>query len=648
MTLVRRTVAALTGALLAGAGLAAVAVPARAADTVTGLDLTTFAQMAVDTAHQQVFIAGGPTSNTIEVRGFDGTLKGKVTGQTGASGVAVSPDGSAVYAALNGVDSVSRISTTTLTETARYGIGTGSCVSSVAFAGSRLFVGYGCSAAGAIAELDLGLTTPALKPAISTGWTNAPEIAGDATGSHLVAILPGISPSTYTSFDVAADPVTSVSPTGTGENCRDVAVEPTLGDALVACGFPYVHKAYKTTDMTLSHTYTTTFYPNAVAATDRGVAAGVDGSNSADIFVFGRHTDTPVRSIEVDPTGGSTWTLATRGLGWSSDSTKLFAVSTSFPFTGLRFHVYDHPLATASTLTLGGPATATRATAVALTGTLTGTPALPAGTPLTVSKTDLAGTHALAGVTTGVGGAFTVDDTPAVGGTNSYTVSYAGDADHQPASASTIVEVSRATPTLTLTSDKPTYEYKATATVTAHLGTTFNNRTVKIYATPYGASKVLIASGTVDASGNLTAKRVVTRRTTFSVTFPGDYRYAPRTVTRTVTVRAAVGETISGYYGTASNGDKLFRTTVDPLLTVKVSPNRAGQCIRFTAQRFSAGAWRSWASSACAVTLDPTSAAAASLTGSHPTGYRFRMRAEYLGDTVSAAKNGAWKYFRFG
>lgn len=644
MSLVRRTLAALAGSALAVAGLAAVAAPARAADGVTALNLTTFAQMAVDTVHQQVFVAGGGTSNSVEVRGFDGSLKGTVTGQTGASGLAVSPDGSAVYAALDGTGSVSRISTTTLTETARYPLGVGTCVSSVAFAGPRLFVGYGCATAGAVAELDLGLTTPALKTALPGFWYYAPNLSGDTTGEHLVAVEHDISPGTVRSYDLAASSSATVA--DPGSNCSTAAVEPTLGDVVVACGAPYVHRAYKASDMTLSHTYTTTNYPDAAAVTDLGVAAGVNGAYSADVFVFARHTDTPLRSIEVDPTGGTTWTLAPRGLAFASDSSKLFAVSRDDFAGALRLHVYDNPLATASTLVLTAPGTAPRAAALTVTGTLTGTPALAAGTALTVTKTDLAGTHALTGVTTDSAGAFTVHDTPAVGGSNRYTVSYAGDGAHRPASASATVAVSRGTPALTVTTNLSTYEYKATATVTAHLGTTFDGRTVKIYATPYGQTKVLVASGTVNASGNLTVTRVLTRRTTFSAVFAGDQRYAPRTVNRAVAVRASVSQTMSGHYATSS-GTYLFRTTVDPLLTARVAPNRAGQCVRFTAQRYSAGAWRAWASSACAVSLDSTSAAAAYLTGSHPTGYRFRMRAEYLGDTVSAAKNGAWKYFRF-
>ncbi|MFI5630699.1 Ig-like domain repeat protein, partial [Streptomyces sp. NPDC051664] len=39
------------------------------------------------------------------------------------------------------------------------------------------------------------------------------------------------------------------------------------------------------------------------------------------------------------------------------------------------------------------------------------------------------------------------------------------------------------------------------------------------------------------------------------------------------------------------------------------------------------------------------------LTGSHPTGYRMRLRSSYVnsssGDTVNSTTHGAWKYFIF-
>ena len=333
-------VALVTGMVLTVSSMAVVAAPARA-DSVTTLNLTTFSQMAVDAAHEQVFIAGGPTSNWIEVRGFDGSLKGTVAGQTGARGLALAPDGSAVYAALDGTGAVSRISTTTLSETARYPLGVGNCVSNVAFAGSTLYVSYGCTTSGRVAPLDLAAETPALGAPLPGSFYPAPKIAGDADGRVLAALQPVTGK--LVRYDLTQTPVTSMTAsaerTGSvGANCADLAVHPDGVDGIVACGSPYVHKAWSLSDLSLSFTYPTDAYPNAIAVTDSVVAAGSDGTYDPDIYLFSRNSDALIQSFEL---GGTTWELAGRGLALSPDGSKLFAVSESD--SALRFHVFDNP-----------------------------------------------------------------------------------------------------------------------------------------------------------------------------------------------------------------------------------------------------------------------------------------------------------------
>ena len=329
---VPRVVALVTGAILSLTGLTVVAAPAWA-DSITTLNLTTYSQMVVDTAHKQVFIAGGPTSNWIEVRGFDGTLKSTVSGQTGASGVAVAPDGSAVYAALDGTGSVSRISTSTLTETARYALGVGTCVSSVTFAGPTLYVGYGCAAVR-VAPLDLAAATPTLKPPLP-GVYYRPALAGDSNGRVLALMTRNSSPGQLVRYDLTQNPVTSSSVLD-GGNCMDLAVHSDGAEGIMACGSPYVHNVRKLSDLSLALSYPTTDYPNSIAVSDSMVAAGVDGSSHPDIYVFARNSETLIRSIEL---GG---TLRPRGLALAADNSTLFAVSTSG--SSLRFHTFDNPL----------------------------------------------------------------------------------------------------------------------------------------------------------------------------------------------------------------------------------------------------------------------------------------------------------------
>lgn len=90
-----------------------------------------------------------------------------------------------------------------------------------------------------------------------------------------------------------------------------------------------------------------------------------------------------------------------------------------------------------------------------------------------------------------------------------------------------IRESSLPVPTLTLSTDRSTYAFGATATLNIHLGATASNRTVSVYAQSYGAARKLLRTTAVDTSGNLAVRTVLTRMTNFSVRFAGDASDAP-------------------------------------------------------------------------------------------------------------------------
>lgn len=102
------------------------------------------------------------------------------------------------------------------------------------------------------------------------------------------------------------------------------------------------------------------------------------------------------------------------------------------------------------------------------------------------------------------------------------------------------VAVSRATPAMAINNNGKVYNYHQRATLTANLGTTYKNRTVEIWADPYGSDQArrLVKRGTVNSAGKVTASFKLTRNTKFSAVFTGDARYAPRTVTATVGTKA--------------------------------------------------------------------------------------------------------------
>lgn len=305
----------------------------------------------------------------------------------------------------------------------------------------------------------------------------------------------------------------------------------------------------------------------------------------------------------------------------------------------------------ASTITLTGPSSATRAKALTITGTLASPHTLTAGTKVSVSRTDLespAG-KSLGTRTVGAGGTFTVTDTPAAGGTVTYRVSYAGDATHTAAAATKAIAVSRATPAVTLTNKGKVYDYGKTVSFTAHLGSTYKNRTVEIWADPAGGDQArrLLKRGTVNSKGNLSASIKLTRNTTVSAVFTGDARYAPRTVTVSVGTRANLTLRLSQYYKTKKIGGTSYRhyrpgKTAYFLNSVAGASSRQ---VRIQLQRYSGGKWKNY---------DDNWFAADDklyLQGEGLTNVRLRIRSGYVngssGDTLNTSVWTPYQYFIF-
>lgn len=304
----------------------------------------------------------------------------------------------------------------------------------------------------------------------------------------------------------------------------------------------------------------------------------------------------------------------------------------------------------APALTLKAPTAATRGAALSF-GAVLGAGPYGSGETVTVTHTDAAHTTTPVTWTAPVAadGTITVKDTPSIGGANAYTVSYAGDTSHRAATASAIVQVSRATTSLSVAANASTYTYGATATVTAHLGTTYNGRTASLYATPAGGKKTLVKTGTVDSKGNLTATYKLVNNTTFTASYAGDYRYAPATATRTVSDQVKVAQALSGYYTTTTYSGTTYRVyhhTAQPTATTTVSPNKSGQCVHFQVQQYYSGAWHTLSTSGC-FTLGSKSAVAAHLSLSHAVNQKFRVRSEYVHsskDTTNVSTWGGWQY----
>src|SRR5690348_3715506 len=87
------------------------------ADSATQLPFTGGAWLAVDPGGQHVFVSGGPGTSSIVVLSYAGKIVDTITGQPGASEMALNPATHTLYVALHDATAISEISTVTLTET---------------------------------------------------------------------------------------------------------------------------------------------------------------------------------------------------------------------------------------------------------------------------------------------------------------------------------------------------------------------------------------------------------------------------------------------------------------------------------------------------------------------------------------------------
>jgi hypothetical protein len=644
--------AVLAAAGLAAAGLAIAPLSAAHADTSATLPLTTYSQMVVDSVHDHLFFSQGSTSkNSILVTDFSGNAVATITGQTAVMGIALSPDGSTLYAALSGAHAVTAISTAKLQQTASYPLGDAYTPYSVAVQSGKLWVSYDTGTVGSatIGDFDLSAVTPVLETqAAMGGWYSAPMIAADPTdaGHVLVAIQQGIDPAEAASYDTGAEPVTlnakKLNLPNDCENAQDLAVVPGGAQFVPACGYPYAHFRYSTADLSGQGSYGSTNYPNSVAfASGTGlVAVGVSNAYAADdIYVYAQGGDTPVNVY-----GGA---LAGRGLGLTADGSKLFAVTGAGG--AYTLHVYDDPGDFGAELTLSS-AGVTIGHSVTIDGTLRTTGASPvAGATITVTRTGPGGTAKLT-ETTGPDGSYSVTDTPPSAGTYTYTANYAGDASIAAATATGTVTVSKMAPGLSMSVTPTSAAYRPVVHITVHLGTANGDKTVSVYAKPVGATRqALLKTGTVSSTGTMTLTFPATYNTTFSAVFDGDAVYTAKTVTAAVSVGASVTMKAGGYYASKTISSvkyRLYHRAKKLLAAVLVAPNKHGECVKFDLQELYKGKW--YDSLTGCGTLGANSTAGAIYTLSKADlGFHYRLRVEYQRgkDTKNQSADSGWQYF---
>ncbi|MEV5434967.1 Ig-like domain repeat protein [Streptomyces sp. NPDC052682] len=628
------------------------AVPA-SADSSTPLPVWGAADTVVDGVHQRVFISDTYDSQIV-VTDLTGKVVAQLTGLPQVRDLELSPDSGTLYAAVYGADKIVAIDTGQLTQTAAYPTGDHTIPSRLAYADGKLWFGYGDQWDSGLGEVDLTAQTPTVTLDLAAGhdFASPPMLYADPDNpGTLLALDGGISSGPIVVYDISSGtPAIRVS-ADKGGFYHDAALTPDGQNVVVAGPGGRALTEYRLSDLSEVRTFPTVSAPETVSvAPDGTVAATVlDTDDVGDTYVFGTDPAQPasVRNLSHSwmPGGG-------HSTSWSADGSRLFVLTGSSD--AMQFQTVDAPRKYAATLTVDAPSTATRATSLTVKGKLTANLALPAGTPLRVTRTDLESPNgtSLGTKYLGAGGAYSFTDTPPAGGKVTYKVTYAGDATHTAATASDTVSVSRATPTLTLDNNGKVYGYAQSVTFTAHLGTTYKNRTVEIWANPYGADQpdTLVKSGTVNSSGNLSVTLTLKRKTKLTAKFAGDARYAPKTATSTVGTKVKVSTALGGSYTTRSVWNHTyyyFHQSKDPVVTTTMTPY-PGRTQLLQVQVYSGGVWQTTAKQY--FTLDSAGKSVVTLTGTPPTGYRFRVRDSYIsgsGDSVNTTTYGSWKYFTF-
>ena len=639
--------------MITAAGLALAPTSAQAS-TGSTLPITNFSQLAADSAQGYLFISQGSSDSGILVTNLTGQQKTVLDSQDEVAGLAVSADGTTLYAALPLQDEIAVIDAGTLEQTTTYSLGTGNSPEYLAIENGKLWVSYNTStpADAAIGDFDLSASSPTLEAqAATTGWYSAPMLAADPTSSGvLVGYEPYQSPGSVASYDIAVDPAT-LTTQGSLEcaNLNDLVVLPGGSDFVPACGatFGAAFGQYSTTNLSLQSSYSGN-EPQAVAVTGSGDLAAGSGP---DIAVYRSGSDSPVNTFTLPGLD-----VVSHGVAWSAEGSQIYAVTVDYTDSGAVYplRVVDAPTLPQTTLTLSGPARTYITRAITISGRLTvsagGT--LPARTPVTITRS-VAGTPSTKSFTevTSTAGRFSLTDTPPGPGRYIYTARYQGSTSVAPSTASHPVTVALFPVSLKLSTGASTLNYEPTVHVTVRLGTTKTNRTVAVYARQFGGkSERLLKQGRVNSRGELTVSYKTPHSVTFSAVFAGDTRYAASTVSRSVQVRAVVGESVRGYYGTQRSGSrtyKLFHRSGHLDLTVTVRPNKHGECTKVQIEEYVRGTWYA-AESACAHLSRTSKASGTFALRQTDVGYPYRIRALYIrsaSDVTNLSGDGAWEYF---
>jgi hypothetical protein len=470
------------------------------ADSTTQLPFTgSPLWLAVDPIGQHVFVSGGPGTSSIVVLDFDGNIVKTITGEGGASQMAVDTATHTLYVALHDATAISEIDTTTLAETNRFSTAPYGSPSSLVIAGGKLWFSCLKGGTGCVASASLGGTGLTDESANLSGIDQSTALA--ANGNLLALGDSYAEPPTVAVYDVSGATPSLVSsvwdPGGDTGSIDDMTFDPTGANLLLAAGAPYYVASLATSTLQSSAEYSIGAYPDSVAVSADGayVAAGRATIDNPDIAVYPTGDTTPVRKWSLE----TNLDLPAHALAFSPDASKLFAVIFDPGSGHMDFHVLEQPTVpqTETSVTLSASQYSFYAgQQVKITAHVTGT---STGT-VDLYETPSGGSQTLVDTGTLSGGDVTFTVNPTI------STSYSAVLEAGPgygSSTSGDLNLSLSPPQQTAVLLSPPQQSVLAGdqgTLTAHVNGTPTG-TVDLYGTPNGGSKTLVATGSF-SSGN--------------------------------------------------------------------------------------------------------------------------------------------------
>ncbi|WP_409469988.1 Ig-like domain repeat protein [Streptomyces sp. HC307] len=568
----RRLAATLLAAALAGTGLTVAAAPAAhaaASDAVVKLPISSYSALAVDNVHERIFVADSNTSysgnsGTIAVYNFQGERLTTITTTYHVSGLALSADGTKVYAGLR--DRIESIDTTTFQKTFVAYANTDTCGRDLAYSGGQLYftTPYSqyisqCATAGTYVDAIInGAHT-------RTGWNDYGELQLESGPGNKMLMGQPLNANAanpfVTVFDTSGDSLVRgaarrfADSAGKGAlDFKDMAFSPD-GAKIAVADAAYGTRLLNADDLSDAATGYPALPSGATASSvafsgdGKYIARGASATGSTpDLLVQPADpTDStaPLEFVFEGSLDGDK--VVPRGMEWSADGSRLFAVTTNAAGNQFWLHIIQPPAVQYDARFTGGlthsPIQAVAGEPLAVRGKLEqGGPAPAEPLKVKATRTDANGTHDLGTFTVKDDGTFTVLDEPDLVGDATYTVSFLGDLTHRPAEdITTTVSVGKAPTSIALTAPEEgslSTGVQMTGMFTAQGKALPDRAVLKVERTDRLGSGTL-SSVTVAADGTFTVNDLPRTRgdATYTVSWPGDDLHEASTASATVYVR---------------------------------------------------------------------------------------------------------------